>query len=202
MARDYKREYQRRLELVRQRGYPSMRAYRNATSTRKRDYALERERANIRAQSRGFLNSSAQAKFNRLAKKDPALDKRQWQKQQALSHFGISEYRFNRMRKENRQYSDKYAQSSWAQINTYDIDVDRDVHNWSEHRVGYIIYFHAAIVDPATNYDSLVRKGQRLIDPKTGKRVTNEAQYMYLVKYSGIMSARQFDERYGRVRGA
>lgn len=110
------------------------------------------------------------------------------------------------MRRQNRHYQNEYAQLQHAQINTYDMDRNDDIHNWSVERVGYIAYFNAAVVNPATNYESVAQAYTRP-NGKVGHRMNlkgatkeqRQAQFRYLVQYSGYMSVSEFEARYGGV---
>jgi hypothetical protein len=200
MATPAQTKYQRLRELARQRGYASPYAMRKASMERrgvKRDYALERERSDIRANAEGFRNRKERAQYRREAASQPTLNKEQWQKQKTLSYFGISERRFNAIRRENKLWAREYPMLQWTAINTYNIDIDMDTHNWSEQRVGYILSFFAAVVNPKTNYDSLT-KGRKRIYDKNGKKRSNKSQFYYLVKYTNLMQVDEFESRYGK----
>ncbi|QOI67152.1 hypothetical protein SEA_MUFFINTHECAT_8 [Microbacterium phage MuffinTheCat] len=211
MAIDGKSKYQRAVERARAKGFASPyeerkakavakgftspRAERKASEARrgvKRDYRAEREAAKRKAQAEGFRSVSDRQKFKALKTEDPKA-RELFQKQRVLAHFGISESKFNKIRAENRKHN--YAGVLYAVINTYDLQRDKDVHNWSMNRVGYIVAFHAAIVNPKSNYESLTRDFKREI--VNGKPKTNTAQWYYLVKYTGYMSPDEFESRYG-----
>lgn len=88
----------------------------------------------------------------------------------------------------------------YGQINEYRRDIDKDIHNWSEDRVGYIIYFNAAIVNPASNYDSAKLNPKFVPRGSEPRRLLNtKEQFRYLVKYAHIYSQDEFESRYGRV---
>jgi hypothetical protein len=185
--RNYKAEYQRRKELRAQRG-------------QQRDYALEYERRNIRSQGRGFLSYSDERRYRtQAAKSTTALAPEAYQKQRALHHFGISERKFNDVRRENKAWSRTNLSSQWTQINTYDERLDMEVHNWSINRVGYILAYHGAIVNPNTNYDSLKNNPKFYKRGPFARKLGNAEQYFYLVKYARIMQADEFEARYGRA---
>lgn len=203
--RNYKAEYERRKANAKARGFTSPRTEgkaRLASKGRTRDYAYERERAEQRAQHEGYFNAAQRRRLRKQSAEPKALEL--LRRAEVLNYFGISYSAFERIRRANRQWSKQYAQLQWTAINTYDIDRDRDVHNWSEQRVGYILSFHSAIVNPKTNHDSLylAPKGTprdahgRPLD-RTGKRITNESQYFYLVKYTSLMQVNEFEARYG-----
>lgn len=212
MATDGKSKYQKAVERARAKGFASPYAERKAralsrgfTSPRaertakekarhvRRDYGAERRAAERKAEREGFRSVYDRQKARKLGiTSDPKLLE-QFQKERVLAHFGVSESQFNRIRKENRAYN--YPGVMYAVINTYNLDRDKAVHDWSLGRVGYIIAFHAAIVNPKSNYESLTRDYKREI--VNGKPKSNTAQYYYLVKYTGYMSSDEFEARYG-----
>ena len=199
MARDYKAEYQRRKAAAQSRGFTSPRTEQNARRVSKgrppRDYALERERQRIRAEGAG-LDTVAEYRSYMKAKAQGEAAEKKW----TLDYFGLSEAKFNRMRRANRHYSNAYAQLQWTAINTYDVDRDKDIHNWSPMRVGYIKYFNEAIVDPATNYESLKDNPRYYKNGPFSRKQMNKSQYYYLVKYTNLYQVNEFEARYGRVR--
>jgi len=227
--RDYSAENARRNELARQAGFTSYRQQRDARAKaagRARDYRLERERERIRAVAQGFdipgrSPVELRREFNRRKRANPKLAKEQFLakkeavgKTAVLKKFGITEREFLAIRKENLRFHDEWLQTQVATgaINTYDELLDSELNNWSERRVGYIISFHSAVVDPRTNYDSIPKRwvkklykgrdgkwkgGFVRITSKSGKIITNENQFYYLVKYSNLMSIDEYESRYG-----
>lgn len=198
MARDYKAEYQRRKAAAQAKGFTSPRTEQNARLAqrgRKRDYALERERQRIRAEAVG-VDSVADYRAYMKAKAQGEQAEKKW----TLNYFGLSESQFNRMRRANRNYSNQYAQLQWTAINTYDTFRDKDIHNWSPMRVGYIKYFNEAIVNPATNYDALKDNPKYYKGGPFSRKLSNKSQYYYLVKYTGLYSVDEYEARYGRAR--
>jgi hypothetical protein len=199
MARDYRAEYARAKAAAQARGYSSPRTQRDARKPR--DYAIERERTETRARGRGFRNAREQAAFNRTG----ASNREGWQRDRILAYFGLSLDEFDEIRRNNRNYHNQFAQLEYTAINTYDADRDADVHNWSEYRVGYVLAFHAAIVNPRTNWDSLAKRvkiesGKYIhvrVHDKLGRPLSNKSQYYYLVKYTNIMSQDYYEARYG-----
>lgn len=140
---------------------------------RQRDYALEYERRRIRANARGFTSPNEQTKYNRAknaaaknGKKLTVFNYRQkvqaTQKKTAITNkkqklktigtpavfrrFNISEKTFNRIRAENRKFDRERA---WGKI-TYKLDVDRDLFNLSDERIGYIVGYNQVFVHPKT----------------------------------------------------
>lgn len=213
--RGFANAYQERKAKAQAKGFSSPRTQRNASELRrgiKRDYQLERENVERRARGRGFVNAKDQRAFrksgmplddwhkrkalSRFNVKPSGLDPKNPDKQKTLAYFGISESKFNKIRRENRLWANEYAMLQWSAINTYNHDVDKDVHNWSEKRVGYIVYFNKAIVNEKTNYGSLVDdKGYRIIE--NGKPKTNAEQFYYLVMYTDLFGVEEFEARYG-----
>lgn len=193
-ARGFASPYAERKAKAQAKGFTSPRAERTASEKRRgirRDYSAERYAAEKRARAEGFLSPADRRRFAQTG--GDAKAREAFQKERVLAHFGVSESKFNKIRAENRKYN--YPGAFYAVINTYDLQRDKDVHNWSINRVGYIIAFHAAVVNPKTNYESLTRDYKREI--VNGKPKTNTAQYFYLVKYSGYMSVDEFEARYG-----
>ena len=218
--RGYASAYAERKAKVQAKGFSSPRTQRNASEAKrgiKRDYKLERENQERRARGRGFVNARDQRAFRksgmpvekwrerkqleRFKVGTSKLDPKNPDKTKTLEHFGISESRFNKIRRENKLWANEYGMLQWSAINTYNVDVDRDVHNWSEQRVGYIIYFNKAIVNEKTNYQSLVdERGHRIIE--NGKPKTNAEQFYYLVMYTDLMRVDEFEARYGIMADA
>lgn len=194
-ARGFASPYAERKARAVTRGYSSPRTERKARETargKQRDYQLERENANRRANARGFRNASEQRKFNKLT----GVDRITWQKERTLQFFGISESTFNKIRRANRNWAKEYALLQYTALNTYRTEIDGATKDWSEDRVGYVIAFYNAVVNPKTNYDTLVDKKGRRIMTKEGKPLVNRAHYEYLVKYAN-MSVSEYEARYG-----
>lgn len=198
-ARDHKAEYAARKARAQSRGFTSPRA--EQTARRKsegrpaRDYALEAERSRIRRESVGVDTAAELSAYNRARAQGEAAEKA-W----TLAYFGISARRFEQVRRENRNYHEWLADNSSgmaAAANTYDIARDKDVHNWSPRRVGYIISFHGAVVNPASNWESLPDNKAAKGQPGKGIKKMNKEQYYYLVYYTGLMSVPYFEARYG-----
>jgi len=145
------------------------------------------------------------------------------EKRATLAKFGVSERQFEGMRIANLEHAPfefekfkpkskkaKRALSQAAMLNYY--DDKRDIPNdWSEDRVGYVVSFFRAIVDPRTNYDSLLDKDGNRIILKNGKRKSNKWQKLYLTQYAegvrrrndeyvyygNFLDPDEYDERYG-----
>lgn len=172
---------------------------------RKRDYAAEYARRKARLANIGLTPHSARKRGSAVFGPVNA-------KQAMLAKFGVSARQFEAMRIRNMDYVepqfDKWHTDDKAKkrrlglataINTYNQDIDID-NDWSEERVGYVVSFYRAIVDPQTNYDSLLNPdGSRKI--RNGKPVTNRWQANLLVKYSGLMDLDEFEVRYGALPG-
>lgn len=198
--------YERRKARAQQFGYrtPYQRSIYEARKApdSKRAYARRVELS----QQRGFASPYQEKKARALGLTGDEL--KTWQKSQTLKYFGITEARFNAMRKANRAWAKEYPMLQWTEINTYNMTKDpaspkwafsdANVNNWSIRRVGYIVSFYGAVVDPKTNYDSLTTKdGKRIyVD---GRPKTNAEQFRYLVEYTGIMQIDEFESRYGSM---
>jgi len=173
--------------------YTSYRQYRDARAKelgRPRDNAAERERSDIRARAQGYRSASDRQAQNRARRAALSV-----QKTDAFAKWGITETGFNRMRSANRKYDGTGAQYTAA--NTYDLAIDKDLKNYSDARVGYIVSFYHAVVDKKTNYWSLFDKKTERRRVKFGFPETNNWQRMYLVEYGGLMSPTNFETRYG-----
>jgi len=171
---------------------------------RKRDYAAEYARRKERLSRIGLTPYSARKRGSSVF--GPVS-----QKQAMLSKFGVTEREFEAMRIRNRDYAeprfDKWHTEDKAKrkrigqaiaINTY--NESKDIPNdWSEERVGYVTSFYRAIVDPRTNYESLLDSEGRRRRTRKGKPATNKWQAALLVKYSGIMELDEFEVRYGAI---
>lgn len=168
-----------------------------AVTGQKRDYFAEGVRREQLARQRGFVSSSQERRVKKQGLTGKALEAQQ--RKAMLKLFGMSEAQFNRIRKENRLWAREYPMLQYTAINTYDMAVDGAIHDWSEQRVGYIIYFHAAIVAPATNYDSLKPNPRYYKGGPYGRKEMTKEQFYYLVKYANIMSVNEYEARYGRV---
>lgn len=189
-----------------------------------RDYKSEYQRRKEALAKRG-LTPASEARLRR--ERGTSIIGPATLKQQMLARFGVTERQFEGMRIANlehtqidsrlERYSAKSKQARKAlgeaiSVNWY--DASRDIPNdWSEERVGYVTSFYRAIVDPNTNYSSLLDKdGQRIVY-KNGKYKTNkyQAQYMgkyrnarraqngQLVQYTGNLSISEFETRYGAI---
>jgi len=218
---EYKRDYQRRLEKARQAQHRNRREFDKARgitwAAQPRDSKREYQRQQELARAEGFSSPTERKRYQASVRRGEVTNPAQFaQKRAMLAKFGVTETEFNFMRQANlayrrpafenwklkgdakRQRERKKAIGLALRINEYDVDRDLDPSDWSERRVGYIVSFYRAIVDPQYNYDSLH-------DPKTGMRrlwrnrhpLTNRQQADYLVKYAEIMEISEFERRYG-----
>ena len=196
-ARGFASPYAERKARSIARGFTSPRAERTARERArgiKRDYKLEQERRDIRANARGFRNAHDQSLFNKLP---PGVDREKWLRDRVLKEFGITKRQLDQIRRENRHWTNEQGQLHYSEINTYKTEIDSDIHNWSRMRIGYILSFNAAVVNPETNYESLIDKnGRRKLTPE-GKPLMNKSQYDYLVKYTNLMQVDRYEARYG-----
>lgn len=177
------------------KGFTSYRQYRDfraAELGRPRDTALERERADIRARSQGYRSARDRQEKNRARR--AALSR---SKSEALAAWGISATQFDRMRSANRKYE---YHGAYSAANSYDLDIDRDLKNFSDERVGYIVSFYHAVVDKRSNYWSLYDKKTKRRKQQFGFPMSNEWQRKYLVDYAKIMSQNEYEARYGALK--
>lgn len=173
--------------------YRQYRDYRAKELGRPRDYQEERFRADLRARRQGYASARDRQLKNRKRREDLARPK-----SEALSAWGITESQFNRMRAANRKYQ---FDGAYSAANTYDLTIDKDLKNFSDERVGYIVSFYHAVVDKKTNYWSLYDKKTKRRRQEYGYPVTNVWQRRYLVDYAKLMSPSEFEARYGRLVG-
>jgi hypothetical protein len=199
--RNYAAEYAARKAKALAAGYTSPRARYTAQRKakglpgRNTDYALEAERRRIRRESVG-VDTDAEYRAYRRAEQGGELALKKW----TLSYFGISANRFEQIRRENKKYRDwmqANGSATASAANTYDSARDIEVHNWSPMRVGYIIAFHGAVVNPATNWESLPDNKGKRARPGGGIKKMNKEQFYYLVFYTNLMSVDYFEARYG-----
>lgn len=215
-ARDYKNEYARRKLAAIAKGYSSPKGIekeRNERLGRLRNHAEEYKRRVEIAKNFGFRNVKERQEFNKAVKTGKPLDRLEFQKRKILQFFGISEKRFNEIRKENQQYHQEWGLLNRPSIYIYDEGKDFDLDNWSEERVGYILAYNSAVVNSKTNFWSNQTKYKRVKDAngkwryikeferRNGKIITKANQYWYLVKYAQLMDAAEFGERYGLSSG-
>lgn len=173
--------------------YRQYRDFRAAELGRPRDTQLERERADIRARRQGFRSARDRQEKNRRRAAALAVPA-----EVTLAKYGLTRSQFDRMRSANRKYN---FDGAYSAANTYDLDVDRDLKNFSDERVGYIVSFYHAVVDKKTNYWSLYDKKTKRRKQEYGFPMTNVWQRKYLVDYAHIMSIDEFEARYGSFAG-
>lgn len=188
----------------------------------KRRAAYERTKA--RALAAGYPSVKARA----TALRPQALNSRQRAARQRpyvpaivgrtaiLAKWGVTLSQFNRYRRENLAHTpegirkDGQPGSALARaIQTYRFDVGEDSRNWSDARVGYVITYHEAVVNPKTNFfsaDSVLYRNREVdvfYDPEHPPAVPRsvygwtEKQFLYLVRYGGLESVEDFDRGYG-----
>lgn len=157
MARDYKSEYQKRLAKVKREGFSSPREkweYNKAKAGRQKKLTLYNYRQSKEAQKRKKIKIKEKAKLARTKQTQSA-------KARALKKFGLSETDFARLRRQNKAFSAK-AKSPRLYYNT---DLDADLNNWSDERVGYIKYYNEVFVNPKKNKSKATRnRYAKLID--------------------------------------
>lgn len=174
MPRNYKSEYEKRLAKVKAQGFSSPREkwqYNKATKGRSKKLSVYNFRQTKEAQKRKKLRIKEKAKAQKtkttLANKVRVLKK-----------FRLSEMEFAKLRRQNRAYSGK-AKSPMLYYNT---DLDADLNNWSEERVGYIKFYNEVFVNPKKNKTNAVRnRYAKLID-----------QYALFAEEQGIL--KDFDK--------
>lgn len=153
----------------------------------------------------------------------------------ALQSWGITDAEFRMMLTRNQEYSipdsilakhpkkrtSKERLHQAISANSYDWEFGNNNADWSDSRIGYVVTFFHAVVDPRTNYDSLLDAEGKRRFKKVGKKerpVSNKWQQLYLTKYgrsvtsrsgmraaylehAGIMSVDEFERRYGMYGG-
>ena len=140
-----------------------------------RDYQLEYERRRIRAEARGFRSPREETQYKAAQKgrekKQTLVNYRRQQtakltrysKTKILKKYGISEYKLNQIRKQNRAFSLKEGGNRPRLI--YNLDVDIDTQNYSDERIGYIVNYNQVFVNPKQNKNKRDReKYARLIE--------------------------------------
>lgn len=199
-ARGFDSPYAERKARAKERGYSSPRteleARRKARGTQ-RDYGYERMRAEQIARGLGFQSAADRRRFTRESKAT-GLSQGQWQKERTLAQFGITEAKLNRIRAANRRWN--AAEADNREMTQYKTDLDADKDNFTPYRIGYILTYYAANVDPKTNYrDSgkyFTKKGQRKFE--YGYRYMDRIQYDLLVTY-GDLDESAWRAHYGPV---
>jgi len=174
MPRNYKSEYEKRLAKVKAQGFSSPREkwqYNKATQGRSKKLTLYNFRQTKEAQKRKHLRIKEKAKAQKV--KSTLANK-----VRVLKKFRLTERDFAKLRRQNRAYTLK-AKSPMLYYNT---DLDADLNNWSEERVGYIKYYNEVFVNPQKKKTKAVRDKY--------KRVTD--QYKLFAEEQGIL--KDFDK--------
>lgn len=183
-TRDYKSAYQRRKELAQSRGFSS-------------PYAETKQRA-----QRGVLVGPATAERAALSKW--GVSRRQFEAMRIANlEYGYPSERLTKKRSRNQSVKRRLNEA--IILNSY--DASRDVEgDWSDDRIGYVITFNKAIVDPRTNYASLFdENGLRKM--RGGRPLSNRWQKAFMTQYADkatgkgrrrkYMEVDEFESRYG-----
>lgn len=170
-------------------------------------------RSKERALKEGFKNVRERASYNRQFGSPYGIAARTV----ALAAHGVTLTEFNRMRRENLAHTPEGTRHDGrprtdtlaAAIQQYRVDVGEDARNWSDARVGYVVSYNRAVVNPETNFyapegiERLKNPAETFYDPDHPKPVPvkvrrwTETQFLYLVRYGGFESIEEFDDRYG-----
>lgn len=168
---------------------------------RKRDYKAEYQRRKARAQAEGFSGPSQRTRYNREARAsrergESPTPVSEFRKVSTLTRFGITEGRFNEMRRANRRHQPEGGAKA-SKIQHYNLGLDRKTKDWSDGRVGYIISFYYAVANPNTNFYSISPSRRHMYEGTARLAKWRERQARYLVQYGGILDVDVFDSRYG-----
>jgi hypothetical protein len=169
MARDYKAEYKRRAEKARREGFRSPRekvAYTKVKKSREKKLTLYNYRKSIEAARRKAKAQKSKTTATARAR--------------ALKKVGVTLAQFNRIRAANRAFNNKLIAKIQASKNgkggsprlLYNTELDNDYNNWTNERVGYIVYYYQVFVKPDTKKlarggrqrENLVNKYSKLIE--------------------------------------
>lgn len=186
------------------------------------------EQRTRRARSKGFATEYERQTFVRKTGKnarEPTPERAQFQQQSqaqrkrnVLRRFGITEAELNARDRANRAWEGGETRSRGRQRNRAKADIElrnfirsNKYHRyreeivdgppgeqWSYERIGYILAYYAANVNPETNYsDGLgARKGKRPVNG-AGFKQMNAAQYYYLTQFTDLMSVSDYESSYG-----
>lgn len=224
-AAGFSSDYERRKARERARGY---RTPYDATQGRK--YAagkpvaprsVRTARDNATAQREGFLTAYQRDQFRKSHPNATTAERKQWQKERVLKHYKITEAEFNRRLKASRGWltkqlnsrKDDAAREALGRAAAYNIFDTRLANRprgdtewaleWSPQRVGYVLAYYAAVVNPRTNYQNALggRKGKAK-RPKGpgGFGKMNAQQFYYLTKYTNLMSVNEYEVSYGSAQ--
>lgn len=168
---------------------------------RKRDYKAEYARRKAKAQAEGFSGPSQKTRYNRKAREAVARGEEptpvsEFRKVATLTRFGVTEDRFNEMRRANRRHQPEGSPKAKG-IQKYNLGLDRKAKDWSDGRVGYIISYYYAVTNPDTNFWSISPQRRHMYEGTARLAKWRERQARYLVQYAGIYDIDVFDGRYG-----
>ncbi len=176
----------------------------------------DQERRQQKARAEGFTSASSRKRFQaQMREKKPTgnedyfyrltfqSEERKKLRDVQLRRYGISAKRFDEIRAENRKWSAANNGTRWAAIQLYDEFIDDRENDWSDDRIGYILSYHAAMVNKATNYESLPNNPKHYKNGPIGRKKMEKnrkgaSQFFYLVKYAKVLSVDEFEARYGR----
>lgn len=194
----YATEWKYRVAVAEERGF----------SQAKYDF----ERRTQKAQTEGFTSASARKRYRKQVQgrtfegETERFERFQFQskerkrfKELQLKKFGVTEEQFDKVRRENARWSATNAGTRWTAIQLYDEFIDSRDNDWSDQRIGYVLAYHAAMVNKRTNYDALKDNPNFYKNGPQARKRGNAAQYYYLVKYAKVMSVDEFEARYGRA---
>jgi hypothetical protein len=223
--------WQRRNRLAREQGFRNARDKAEYNRLQLGRPAYRRPNPNARANALGFATDYQLRRFRKTnpgvdataptpAKESFTAADAVKRKAQLLKKFGVTEQEFNRRNKLNAAWQSKEARRRTRGKNRDDSGANRSMANflsaseyhtynrqladsgvWTEQRVGYVLFYYAANVDPSTNYSDALggRKGKRSVN-RQGFREMNAAQYYYLVQYTGLMSVNEYEASYGSAQ--
>lgn len=169
--------------------YRQERDYRARLNDRPRDYVRERERANLRAQERGFPTASRERSVRT-----------------AVQKWGVTYSQFQRMRRLNREHWDDVQKLKKSDFPTayhrYRENPDKKPSDY----VGYVISYYHAIVDDEHNWNSVLNSNgvwEKSVEQTSGGYAlvpkSDKWWRVYLVQYGDLVSEDFYDARYGII---
>jgi hypothetical protein len=220
-AAGYASDYERRKAKSREQGYRTPydrtqgRKYAAGKPVAPRSVRTARDNAN--AQREGFLSAYQRALFRRTHPGASVAEQKAWQKARILAHYKITEAEFQRRLRASRRWlgdqlasrKNEDARNALARASAYSMFDTRIANKprgdsdwlmeWSPQRVGYVLAYYAAVVDPKTNYQQGLggRKGKKRPVTRDGYRKMNAEQYYYLTKYTNLMTVNEYEATYG-----